>query len=79
MAEETESKKANVLFRPNWHPNLSPLLGDIKGQYAYINQYGMVELIGPLYENPNISAYATKSDTNGPVRSITATGTLGSL
>jgi hypothetical protein len=69
-------KEIEALFRPNWHPSLSPLLGDIKYQLGYITEVGTVELIGPLYDNAEISKYSAESEIKGPVMSINATGSI---
>lgn len=69
-------KEVEVLFRPNWHPSLAPILGDIKYQYGYVTDVGTIELLGPLYEDPEISKYAVESAISGPVLSVNARGSI---
>lgn len=77
-----EEKKETIVtpsFKPDWHPSLSSLLGDLRGQYCYINRYGTVTLLGAINEKLDISKYATESDINGPVYSIAAGSNEGVL
>jgi len=62
----TGKKELKVYFRPNWHPKLQQILGSVIGSYGYINQYGMIELLGPIWDNPNISSQTLKPEINGP-------------
>lgn len=71
--------KLQIFHRPDWHPNLSTLLGDLKGQYAYVSEVGTIRLLGPLYEDPDISKFQNESEINGPVFALSAKKTLGVL
>lgn len=68
MIEKTHSTE--ILFTPDWHPSLSRLLGDIKGEIGYITEYGTVRLIGK--RKIEIGKYEVESKIDGPVKSITA-------
>lgn len=74
MAEEST---VQVLHKPNWHPNLTPLLGDIEGQEGYVTEFGTIELLGPAQRNPEISRYRYESDINGPTLALSAQSSLG--
>lgn len=69
-------KDIEVLYRPNWHPALSQLLGDIKYQLGYVTDVGTIELLGPLNDQAEISKYSLESDIKGPVMSINAKGSI---
>lgn len=72
-----KSKKVALYHRPDWHPKLMELLGDIIGEKGYVTQFGTISLIGPLYENPNYSKYKSQSDNYGPTMLLTAKSSLG--
>lgn len=74
MAQETTIQ---VFHKPNWHPALSPLLGEIVNQEGYVTEYGTIELIGLTQSNPSISKYQYESDINGPTLILTAQSSLG--
>lgn len=76
MADDKDSK-LEVWFRPDWHPALNPILGDVKGAYAYVTDAGTIRLLGPLYEDPDISKFASESNTDGPTVSLSAKPSLG--
>lgn len=77
MAETKDTRNVDILFTPDWHPNLSPLLGDLIGEYGYITEVGTVKVIGkPKVE---ITKYQSETKINGPVKSITAEKSLGIL
>ena len=76
--DKVESK-IQVFHRPDWHPRLSPLLGNLKGQYAYVTDVGTINIIGPLYEDPDISKFQFESKIEGPVESLSAKKGLGIL
>jgi hypothetical protein len=59
-------KEVKTLFRPNWHPRLQQILGDIIGAYGYVTQFGTIELLGPIWDNPDISKNTLKPDISGP-------------
>jgi hypothetical protein len=61
-----------IYHQPNWHPKLQALLGDIRGQYGYVTKYDTIELLGPLYENPNIKDTTYSTEDNGPTLLFTA-------
>lgn len=70
-------KKIAIFHRPNWHPNLSQLLGDFIGETGYVTEFGTIELLGPHNENPNIPEHKSSSKINGPTLILTAKSSLG--
>ena len=72
----TKKKETEILYRPNWHPALSPIFGDIKHQYGYVTDAGTIELLGPLYDDPELSKYSMESSISGPVMSVNARGSI---
>ncbi len=72
-----EELTVQVFHKPNWHPALTSLMGDITGQEGYITEYGTVELIGLTHSNHNISRYEYESDINGPTLILSAQSSLG--
>ena len=66
-----------VMFTPDWHPSLSPILGDFKGEIGYITEYGTVHLIGK--KDTEITKNQISSRTDGATKSITATKSAGFL
>jgi hypothetical protein len=68
--------KREVEHRPDWHPELSPLLGEINGAYGYVTAAGTIRLLGPLYEDPEISKNKTSSEIIGPLLMLSANGLL---
>ena len=76
MASEG-SYVTETLFTPAWHWKFSSLLGDFKGEIGYIDEYGLVHLIGK--KDPDLSEYERASRIDGPVKSITANNSLGLL
>jgi hypothetical protein len=57
-------------FTPAWHWKLSRLFGDIKGEIGYIDENGLVHLIGK--KDPDLTKYNVESRTDGATKSITA-------
>lgn len=55
-----------IYHRPDWHPKLQQLLGDITGQYGYTTRFGTIVLLGPLYPNPDIAATTYDTNDDGP-------------
>lgn len=78
MTEKTESK-LEVWFRPDWHPNLNSILGEIKSEYGYVTDQGTIRLLGPYNQDPDISRFASESQIEGPTISLTANAGLGVL
>lgn len=76
MAVKKEST-VQVLIRPNWHPSMSQVLGDISGQYGYITEHGTVELLGPIHEDPEISEESLTTKNSSPTRLMSGSGALG--
>lgn len=76
MADDKDSK-LEVWFRPDWHPSLNSLYGELKGAYGYVTEQGTIRLMGPLYEDPDISRFASESKTDGPTVSLSAKPSLG--
>jgi hypothetical protein len=66
-----------ILFTPDWHPNLSRFLGDLKGEIGVITEFGTIHLLSK--RKIEISKYETESQTNGPTKSITANKGMGIL
>lgn len=77
MANEDKDSKIEVWFRPDWHPALNSLYGDLKGAYARVTEAGTISLLGPLYEDPDISRFASESNIDGPTTSLSAKPSLG--
>ena len=73
MAQE----KAVIYHRPDWHPSLNEVHGNIEGQIAYITEMGTVHLLGPVHENPDIPKTASSSSINGPTLLLSAKSALG--
>lgn len=59
-----------TFFTPAWHWKISKILGDITGEIGYIDENGLVHLLGK--KNPDLSEYEVSSKIQGPVKSITA-------
>lgn len=74
---EDKSFVTETLFTPAWHWKLSSIFGDLKGEIGYIDDYGLVHLIGK--KDPDLSKYEKESLTHGPVKSITANKNLAVL
>jgi hypothetical protein len=55
-----------MYIRPNWHPKLQAILGDISGQIGYITRFGTFELLGPLFDDPNIQETSSQTTDRGP-------------
>ena len=75
--ETKDTKNVEILFTPDWHPNLSPLMGDFVGEVGYITEVGTVRLIGK--QKIELTKYQVESNINGPVKSITAEKSMGIL
>jgi len=73
----TQNTNVEILFTPDWHPNLSCFLGDLKDEIGYVTEYGTIHLLGK--KNPEVSKYQVESKTNGATKSITANKTMGLL
>jgi len=73
----TDNYVTDVFFTPDWHWELSSLLGDLTGEFAYITDMGTVRLLGK--KNPDLSEYQIKTKTNGPTKSITAKKPFGTF
>jgi len=73
MAEE----KAIIYHRPDWHPALNEILGDITGQSAYVTDVGTIHLLGPVHENPDYPKTKGSSGINGVTMVLTAESSLG--
>lgn len=71
MTEKKETK-IQIFHRPDWHPNLSPFLGDLKGQHGYVTDVGTIHLLGPMHEDPEISKFETESEIAGPTIMLSA-------
>ena len=71
-----KKSKVTVWHRPDWHPSLSTLLGNIEGTYGYVTEVGTIKLLGPYYDNPDVSKYSSESKTKGPITSVNAKGQL---
>lgn len=74
MAQEITRQ---VFHKPNWHPALTPLMGEIAGQEGYVTKYGTIELLGLTQSNPVVSKYQYESNVNGPTLILTAESSLG--
>jgi len=70
-------KKVAVYHRPDWHPELCQILGDIIGQAGYVTEVGTIKLLGPIHENPDIPETKTMSEINGPTSILTAKSSWG--
>lgn len=75
MTTTKDTKNVDILFTPDWHPNLSPLMGDLIGEYGYITEVGTVNVIGkPKVE---ITKYQQETKVNGPLICLSAQKSLG--
>lgn len=72
-----EEAKVQVYHKPDWHPSLTSIMGEIEGQEGYVTEYGTIHLIGLTQTNHNISKYKYESDINGPTLVLTAQSSLG--
>jgi len=70
-------KKVVIYHRPDWHPNLSQLMGDIVGESGYITEVGTVRVLGPIFENPAFDKSKSMSEINGATLMLTAKSSLG--
>jgi len=70
-------KKITPYHRPDWHPNLSQLLGDIIGEKAYVTEVGTIRLLGPVFEDPSLPKTKSSSNINGPTLVLSAKSSLG--
>jgi len=70
-------KKVAIYHRPDWHPNLSQILGEIKGEKGYVTEMGTIRLLGPIHENPDLSEGRMQSEIVGPTQMLTAESSLG--
>jgi hypothetical protein len=76
MSEKKDSK-LEVWFRPDWHPAFNNMLGQINGAYGYVTDVGTINLLGPFHEDPDISKWASESETRGPTVAVSAMASLG--
>jgi hypothetical protein len=65
-----------VEHKPDWHPELSPMLGEIKDAYGYVTEAGTIRLLGPLHEDPDISKFKVESEIIGPLIMLSANGLI---
>lgn len=75
--QNIESYSTEIFFTPNWHWKNSSMLGDLKGELAYINEFGLVELIGK--KDPDLNKNYIESRTDGATKCITAKKSSGIL
>ena len=68
--QKIDSYSTEILFTPAWHWKLSSFLGDLKGEWGYIDDYGLVQLIGK--KDPDLNKNHIESRTDGATKSITA-------
>lgn len=74
---EKGQTKIDIFHKPDWHPSLSSIYGDIKGQYGYVTEIGTIALLGPdTRKDAEVSKFVTETDLKGPLASITAVGGL---
>jgi len=73
MAEE----KVIIYHRPDWHPSLNGIMGDIIGEAAYVTEVGTIRLIGPIHENPDFPKTKNSSSISGPTMILSAKSSLG--
>jgi hypothetical protein len=69
--------KAQVYHQPNWHHALSPILGDLEGQLGYVTEHGTIELLGSLYDSPELPRTFFESDIQGPTQILSAESSTG--
>lgn len=79
MEKEKESTKLDVWYRPDWHPSLNGIFGDLKNQYGYVSEVGTIRLLGPIAKEISFSRFKENSEIEGPVTSISAVPSLGIL
>ena len=65
-----------ILFRPDWHPEISSVLGDIRGQFGVVTENGTIKLLGPIHENPDITEENLETKHSGPKILASAIGGL---
>lgn len=73
----SSDNKVAIYHRPDWHPNLSQVIGDIIGEAGYVTEMGTIKVLGPIFNNPNFDKYKSKSEINGPTIVLTAKSSLG--
>jgi len=69
--------KVAIYHRPDWHPNLSQIIGDIIGEAGYVTEMGTIQLLGPIFENPGFDKYKSTADIEGATLMLTAKSSLG--
>lgn len=75
--DTAENFSTEIFFTPAWHWSLSSFFGDLKGEVGYIDEYGLVHLLGK--KDPDITKNHVVSRTDGPVKCITANKSMGIL
>lgn len=72
-----ELTKKQGFHKPDWHPDISGLLGDLRGAFGYITPVGTVSLLGPNpQETLNIPEDSVKTEIQGPLLCLSAKGGL---
>lgn len=67
-----KKEELTIFHRPNWHPKLQTILGDIRGQIGYVTRFGTIELLGPLWDSPRILSTTYDTEDRGPTLIFTA-------
>jgi len=69
--------KVEVYHRPDWHPELSSIYGDIIGAEGYVTEVGTIKILGKIFEHPDIPKSKTETEIRGATRVLTAESALG--
>jgi len=68
-------KKIDIYHKPNWPPELSSILGDLKGRQAYVTEIGTIHLLGPdTRKTADVPKDQTETEKTGPMFAISAKG-----
>ena len=70
-----KEEKIQIYHKPDWHPALMSILGDIRGQYGYVTDVGTIALLGPEpKKKAKISETSNDTTIKGPLLSLSANG-----
>lgn len=69
--------KLDFWHRPDWHPTLTELMGQIVGQQGYVTEHGTIRILGPIHEDPDFPKAKSSSKQSGPTVMLTAKSSLG--